>query len=63
MKTWVAEALNTAPDSKNEIHGDKLAKEFGFKGGLVPGVTISAYLLHHVIAKGEIEGINNGLAK
>ena len=38
MKTWAAEALNTAPDSKNEIHGDKLAKEFGFKGGLVPGV-------------------------
>ena len=31
MKTWAAEALNTAPDSKNEIHGDKLAKEFGFK--------------------------------
>ena len=30
MKTWAAEALNTAPDSKNEIHGDKLAKEFGF---------------------------------
>ena len=44
MKTWAAEALNTAPDSKNEIHGDKLAKEFGFKGGLVPGVTISCLL-------------------
>ena len=26
-----------------------LAKEYGFKGGLVPGVTVSAYLLHPVI--------------
>jgi len=63
MKTWAAEALNTAPDSKNEIHGDKLAKEFGFKGGLVPGVTISAYLLHPVIEKWGIEWLNNGFAK
>lgn len=63
MKTWTAEALNTAPDSKNEIHGDKLAKEFGFKGGLVPGVTISAYLLHPVIEKWGIEWLNNGFAK
>ena len=63
MKTWAAEALNTAPDSKNEIHGDKLAKEFGFKGGLVPGVTISAYLLHPIIEKWGIEWLNNGFAK
>ena len=63
MKTWAAEAFNTAPDSKNEIHGDKLAKEFGFKGGLVPGVTISAYLLHPVIEKWGIEWLNNGFAK
>ena len=63
MKTWAAEALNTTPDSKNEIHGDKLAKEFGFKGGLVPGVTISAYLLHPVIEKWGIEWLNNGFAK
>ena len=63
MKTWAAEALNTAPDSINEIHGDKLAKEFGFKGGLVPGVTISAYLLHPVIEKWGGEWLNNGFAK
>lgn len=49
MKSWQATALNTAPDSENEIHSDKLAKEYGFKGGLVPGVTVSAYLLHPVI--------------
>ena len=49
MSTWSATALNTAPDSENRIHGDKLAKEYGFEGGLVPGVTISAYLVHPLI--------------
>ena len=45
MSTWSATALNTAPDSENRIHSDELAKEYGFEGGLVPGVTISAYLV------------------
>lgn len=43
---WKGRAYNQVPHSKNEIHGDKVAKDFGFKGGLVPGVTVSAYLLH-----------------
>lgn len=45
-KDWKSTAYNQVPHSKNEIHGDKVAKDFGFKGGLVPGVTVSAYLLH-----------------
>ena len=49
MNIWSATALNTAPDSENRIHGDELAKEYGFQGGLVPGVTISAYLVHPLI--------------
>ena len=49
MRNWSARAFNTAPDSENKIHGDELAKEYGFEGGLVPGVTISAYLIHPVI--------------
>ena len=31
---WNAEALNTAPDSANEIHGDNVAKQSGFKARL-----------------------------
>lgn len=49
MNSWTAKAFNTAPDSDNQIHGDELAKEYGFEGGLVPGVTISAYLVHPLI--------------
>ncbi len=46
FKDWRGVAFNQVPNSKNEIHGDKVAKDFGFKGGLVPGVTVSAYLIH-----------------
>jgi hypothetical protein len=31
------------------IHGDKIAKAYGFNGGLVPGVTVSAYLCHPAV--------------
>ena len=49
MNTWSATALNTAPDSENRIHGDELAQQYGFEGGLVPGVTVSAYLVHPLV--------------
>ncbi len=46
INNWQGVAYNQVPHSQNEIHGDKVAKDFGFKGGLVPGVTVSAYLIH-----------------
>lgn len=46
IEDWSAEAFNQVPDSQNEIHGDRVSKLYGFEGGLVPGVTVSAYLLH-----------------
>jgi hypothetical protein len=43
---WSAEAWNPVPESENLIHSDEIARAYGFRGGLVPGVTVSAYLLH-----------------
>ncbi len=37
-------AVNTALESENKIHDDSVAANFGFKGGLVPGVTVYGYL-------------------
>jgi acyl dehydratase len=39
-------AVNTSTDSENKIHDDATARKYGFKGGLVPGVTVYAYLTH-----------------
>src|ERR1700691_80684 len=37
-------ARNTAPDSENRIHDDHTAAAYGFRAGLVPGVTVYGYL-------------------
>ncbi|MFT5446570.1 MAG: acyl dehydratase [Gammaproteobacteria bacterium] len=37
-------AYNYAHDSENKIHDDKTAAQYGFKGGLVPGVADYGYL-------------------
>lgn len=37
-------AVNTALESENKIHDDSVAGTFGFRGGLVPGVTVYGYL-------------------
>ena len=39
-------AYNTATASTNKIHDDAVAKGLGFRGGLVPGVDVFAYLCH-----------------
>ena len=43
-------AVNTSTDSENKIHDDATAKKYGFAGGLVPGVTVYAYLTQPLAA-------------
>jgi hypothetical protein len=38
------EAYNTAVDSTNKMHDDTVARTYGFRGGLVPGVDVWAYM-------------------
>ena len=60
IKRWAATAFNQVPHSANEIHGDKVAKDFGFKGGLVPGVTVSAYLAHPAVETWGMDFLGRG---
>ena len=39
-------AHNTATESTNKIHDDAVAQAYGFRGGLVPGVDVYAYMTH-----------------
>jgi acyl dehydratase len=43
-------ARNTSSDSENKIHDDETARRYGFAGGLVPGVTVYAYLTEPLAA-------------
>jgi acyl dehydratase len=42
-------ARNTSANSENLIHDDATARRYGFKGALVPGVTVYAYLTHPLV--------------
>jgi len=37
-------AENIAVESENKIHDDQVAAKYGFRGGLVPGVTVYGYM-------------------
>ena len=42
-------AHNTAADSENKIHDDRVAAAYGFRGGLVPGVTVYGYMVPAIV--------------
>ena len=42
-------ARNDALASDNKIYDDDVARSYGFAGGLVPGVTVFAYMTHPVV--------------
>ncbi len=42
-------AHNMATASANKIHDDAVARDYGFAGGLVPGVEVYAYMTHPVV--------------
>src|SRR5580700_10432347 len=46
LQPYHVSAYNTAKSSENKIHDDATAKRFGFKGGLVGGVHVYAYMSH-----------------
>ncbi|CAL76946.1 conserved hypothetical protein [Bradyrhizobium sp. ORS 278] len=48
---YAVEAFNTAKQSENKMHDDRVARRFGFAGGLVPGVEVLAYMLHQPVAR------------
>jgi len=43
-------AVNTVRDSENRIHADDVAAQYGFRAGLVAGVTVYGYMTEPIIA-------------
>lgn len=60
--SYVGVAFNEVPDSANQIHGDDVAAQFGFEGGLVPGVTVSAYIAHPAVSAWGLDYVARGAA-
>jgi acyl dehydratase len=60
--TWEHEvvALNTATESTNRMHDDSVAATYGFRGGLVPGVDVWAYLIRPCVDRWGPEFLERG---
>ena len=57
------QAYNTSKASENKIHDDAVARRFGFKGGLVPGVDVYAYMVHPAVARWGRRWLEHGSAE
>jgi acyl dehydratase len=55
-------AFNPATASENRIHSDEVARQYGFRGGLVPGVTTYAYLVEPAIRCFGLDWLSRGEA-
>ena len=53
-------AFNTAKASENKIHDDETARRFGFRGGLVGGVHVYAYMTHLPVQRWGIAWLERG---
>lgn len=60
MRNHSVVAFNTATASTNKIHDDEVAQRFGFRGGLVPGVDVYAYLCHPPVTRWGIDWLLRG---
>jgi acyl dehydratase len=58
--TYRVRARNTSGDSENKIHDDATAASFGFRGGLVPGVTVYAYMTVPIVERFDLDWLERG---
>src|SRR5215831_20408051 len=57
------EAFNASKESENKIHDDDIARRFGFRGGLVPGVDVYAYMTHLPVERWGCAWLERGSAE
>ena len=60
MEAYSVVAFNTATASLNKIHDDEVAASLGFRGGLVPGVDVYAYLCHPPAERWGLDWLRHG---
>jgi acyl dehydratase len=56
-------AINEAAESENKIHDDTVAAQYGFRGGLVPGVSVYAYMTYPLVQAFGADWLTRGTAQ
>jgi hypothetical protein len=63
VEAYTVLARNSARDSENKIHDDRVAAQFGYRGGLVPGVTVFGYLTVPVVRRFGEDWLHRGMIR
>jgi len=63
IEDWSGVAYNPATASENRIHADDVARRYGFRGGLVPGVGVYAYMVQPAVESWGIDWLTCGNAR
>lgn len=58
--TYRVRARNTSTNSENKIHDDATAATYGFRGGLVPGITVYAYVTVPIVERFGLDWLDRG---
>lgn len=61
-RVYRVRAHNIAADSENKIHDDTVARQYGFAGGLVPGIVVFGYLTRPVVERFGTDWLARGCA-
>jgi acyl dehydratase len=54
---------NASEQSENRMHSDEVARQFGFKAALVPGVTVFAHMTRPLVERHGEEWLGKGIAE
>lgn len=60
LLTYRVRARNTSAESENKIHDDTVAASYGFRGGLVPGITVYAYMTVPIVERFGLDWLESG---
>ena len=60
LSIYRVRARNTSVDSENKIHVDAVAASYGFRGALVPGISVYAYMSVPLVERFGLDWLERG---
>ncbi len=62
LPPYLVRTHNASEQSENRMHSDDIARQFGFKGALVPGVTVFAHMTRPLVERFGEQWLARGIA-
>lgn len=63
LASYQVRTHNASEHSENRMHSDEVARKFGFKAALVPGVTVFSHMTHPLVERYGEDWLARGIAE